>query len=101
MRLPEEMWEALVNDRDLSVFYPEIQVSTIHEILLHVPTDRRSKSSQHPMSFIVLALSLNESSHKNAVGTIARQFALVFLEDSVTASNGRKQGERRAATLAS
>jgi len=101
MRLPEEVWEVLVNDRDLYVFLPERQVSSIHEILVNVPTNRRSKYSQHLMSFVVLAQSLNESSHQNAVGTIAHQFALVFLEDSVTASKGHKQAERRAAALAS
>jgi hypothetical protein len=101
MRLPEQVWDVLVNDQDLYVFFPERQVSTIHKILINVPTDRRSKSSRHSMTFVVLAQSLNESSHQNAVGTIAHQFALVFLEDSVTASKGHKQAERRAAALAS
>ncbi len=101
MRLPEEVWQVLVNERDLYVFFPESQVSSSHEILVQVPTDRRSKSSQHPMSFVVLAQSLNESSHQNAVGTIAHQFALVCLEDSGTASKGHKQAEKRADALAS
>jgi hypothetical protein len=101
MRLPEQVWEVLVNDKDLYVFFPERQASSIHKILVNVPTNWRSKSSQHPMSFVVLAGYMNESSHRNAVGTIAHQFVQVFLEDSVAASKGRKQAERRADALAS
>ncbi len=104
MRLPEEVWDFLVNKRDVRVFFPESVMSTFYSHLVLVRTDPKSEYGEHEMShemsFVVLSCYLNESSHKNAVGTIAHEFAHVYLEHSARRSKDEKTGERRADALA-
>ena len=97
-RLPEEAFETLVTERDIHIFFPESNANTVYLMNDVMPPNAELRTK--PRWFVQLADYLNSSSHMKVVGTIAREFAHVYLKQAGLPSNIKDLEEEKADDLA-
>ena len=100
LRLPDDVLEMLMGERDVHIIFPEEFANTVYALNIAVPNDGVSKVSIKLKWFVVLAQYLTKGSHQRVVGTIAHELAHVVLEQTLLSSAHSHTEEARADELA-
>ncbi len=84
-RLPENVLDTLIYDRNLCVIFPERYANTIYRNDVPIAYNRSDnkelpKFTMREMWYVVLADYLYDIDYKAIVGTIVHEFAHVYLE---------------------